>query len=52
MKRAEIKEAIVTIAAERNATELEIITEMQTGAAIIEDEATLDLLCDIKWDFI
>ena len=47
-----LKEAIKVVAAEEGKTELEVITMMQAGAAIIEDTKTLDSLCEIKMAII
>lgn len=33
-------------------TYLEIISRLQTGAAVVSDEELLDLLCELKWEHI
>ena len=52
MNKSHLKASIEAVAKESNKLELDVITEMQAGAAIIEDEKTLDMLCDLKWDYI
>lgn len=47
-----LKANIETIAAEENITPIEAITLLQAAAAAINDEALLDALCEIKWDYI
>jgi hypothetical protein len=52
MTNKELKKAVEVVANERGLTEIEIITEMQAGAAMTKDETTLEMLCDLKWDYI
>jgi predicted negative regulator of RcsB-dependent stress response len=48
----ELKTNIETLAKEAGKTELEIISMLQAAAAEIEDNETLEALCEIKWDYI
>ena len=48
----ELKQNIEKLAAERNQTELEIITMLQAAAAKIDNEELLEELCELKWDYI
>jgi len=48
----ELKQNIETLAGQEGKTQLEIIGLLQAGAAQIGDEATLDALCDLKWQLI
>lgn len=52
MTKSQLKTAIELTAKEQSITEIELISEMQAGAAILEDEKTLEMLCDLKWDYI
>lgn len=49
---ADLKSNIETLASEQGKSALEIITELQKGATITGNEALLDVLCEIKWDYI
>lgn len=42
------REAIETLAAEKGVTVLTMLTELQQAAAVLNDEPTLDALCEIK----
>lgn len=48
------REAIEAVAAEQNKTTIQLITELQTAAALLGSagEATLDSLCAIKWEIL
>ena len=48
----ELKKNIETLAAQESKTPLEIITQLQTGAALTENNELLDMLCEMKWDYI
>jgi hypothetical protein len=48
----ELKKNIETLAAEQNKTALEIITDLQRGANITGNEDLLEMLCEVKWDYI
>jgi hypothetical protein len=48
----ELKKNIEILAAQENKTQLEIITQLQAGAAITENNELLDMLCEVKWDYI
>ena len=48
----ELKQNIETLAAQENKTPLEIITQLQHGATIAKNDALLDMLCEVKWDYI
>ena len=48
----QIKKEIEKAAKEANCTELEIITAMQGECAKRNDETTIEILCDLKWDYI
>lgn len=48
----DLKANIETLAAEEGITPIEAITMLQAAAAAINDEAMLDALCEIKWDYI
>lgn len=48
----ELKTNIETLAKEEGKTELEIISMLQAAAAKMEDNETLESLCEIKWDYI
>ena len=52
MTKTELKNEIEKTAKESNCTELEIITAMQGHCAKINDEKTLEILCDVKYDYI
>lgn len=52
MTKSELKKAVEQVAKERDMNEIDVITEMQSGAAITNNEAILELLCDLKWDYI
>lgn len=42
------RESVQTLAKEQNKTELAMLTELQAAAAVLDDERTLDILCNIK----
>ena len=48
----EIKNNIETLAKEEGKSELEIISILQAAAAKMEDNETLEALCEIKWEYI
>ena len=48
----ELKANIETLAATENKTPIEIISQLQAGAVIAGQDALLDMLCDVKWDYI
>lgn len=52
MTRTELKKQIEKTAKEANSTEIKIITAMQGICASVGDESTLEILCDIKSDYI
>jgi hypothetical protein len=47
-----LRKEIEKTAREANLTELEVITAMQTISAANNDEATLEILCELKYDYI
>ena len=49
---SELKTNVETIAKEQGKSPVEIISQLQTGAAAIEDEAMLEALCELKWEYI
>ena len=51
-KRAELKKNIIALAIEEKEMNINMVTKLQTAAASTNNEELLDLLCDIKWDFI
>ena len=51
-KRTELKKNIQTIATEEREMTINVITKLQGAAARENNEELLDLLSDIKWDFI
>jgi len=51
-KMNEIKNNIETLAKEEGKSELEIISILQAAAAKMEDNETLEALCEIKWEYI
>jgi hypothetical protein len=52
MTKSQIKAAIEITAKEEGKTELEIISQAQAGAAAKGDEESLEILCDLKWEYI
>lgn len=48
----ELKANIELIAAEEGKTHLEVISMMQTAAASIGNDAALEMLCEVKWEYI
>ena len=52
MKSSELKKAVEAVAKETSKTEIEVIIDMQAGAAITKDERILEMLCDLKWEYI
>ena len=52
MTKQQLKEAIEITAKESGMTELEVISQAQAGAANKGDESALEMLCEIKWDYI
>lgn len=51
-KKTELQKNVETLARKAGQTELEIITQLQTAAAIINDEELLEELCELKWKYI
>jgi hypothetical protein len=51
MNREEIKAHIESTAAEANSTPAQIITIMQGELARLGDEASLDILCELKMEY-
>lgn len=49
---SELKTNVEQLAKEEGKTELEIITLLQAGAAKIEAKKLLEMLCELKWDYI
>ena len=47
-----LKKQIELTAKESNCSELEIIGAMQTELAKKGDEKNLEILCELKWDYI
>ena len=45
---SELKTSVETLAKEQGKSELDIITKLQAGAAIIGNEPLLDELCELK----
>ena len=52
MDTKELKAQIKELANEEGKNEIEIISDLQTAAAITENNELLDALCEIKWDYI
>lgn len=52
MSTNELKAKIETMAKDEGKTPLQIISLLQTGAAKTGNDALLDQLCEIKWDYI
>ena len=50
--REELKKNIIALAKEENEMNINMVTKLQTAAAIEGNDELLDLLGDIKWDFI
>lgn len=48
----EVKAMIVQTAKEAKCTEIEIISAMQSHCAKVKDEATLEILCELKGEYI
>lgn len=48
----ELKKNIETLAAQENKTPLKIITQLQAVAALTKNNELLDMLCEVKWDYI
>jgi hypothetical protein len=51
-ERNELKKNIKELATTESMTELETISYLQTAAAMTDNEELLDMLCEIKWDYI
>ncbi len=47
-----LKATIVSAAKDQGLTELEVITIIQGNCVERNDDETLDILCNIKWDYI
>ena len=50
--REELKKNIEILAAEECELKINNVTKLQTAAAVEGNEELLELLCDIKWDYI
>lgn len=48
----ELKKNIEALAAQENKTPLEVISQLQHGAHLSGNEALLEMLCEVKWDYI
>ena len=48
----ELKKNIETLAVQENKTPLQIITQLQSGASLTENNELLEMLCEVKWDYI
>ena len=49
--RDELKANVEELAIAEGKDVITIISELQTGAAIANENDLLELLCDIKWDY-
>lgn len=49
---AELKANVEKLAKGQSKTELEIITALQAAAVVTSDEALLEMLCELKWNYI
>ncbi len=47
-----LKQNVELMAKQEGKTPLEIISMLQSGAVISKNEALLDALCELKWDYI
>ena len=52
MDTKELKTNVEKLAEEEGKTILEIISELQAGAAKIGNDEVLDALCELKWEHI
>ncbi len=50
--KEELKKQVEQLAAEQGATPLQVISELQTGAAKAGADDVLEMLCELKWEFI
>jgi len=50
--KAELKKQIEKMAKEQNVSQLKYITVMQGICVKNNDTKTLDVLCELKWDYI
>ncbi len=48
----DLKKNIETLAKDKGQSPVEVISQLQSGAALVGDEALLDALCDLKWEYI
>jgi hypothetical protein len=48
----ELKKSVETLAKQEGLTEIETISLLQTGAALIGNSTLLGALCELKWDYI
>ena len=48
----DLKTNVEKIAKQEGKTPLEVISELQAGATTIGNNDLLDMLCDLKWDYI
>ena len=48
----ELKKNIETLAVQENKTPLQIIAQLQAGASLTENNELLEMLCEVKWDYI
>lgn len=49
---SELKANVETLAKQEGETVLNVITLLQAGAVASKNEALLDALCALKWDYI
>ena len=52
MDNRELTARIEEIAKEENTTREEILTRLQSGAALAGELELLDQLCELKWEFL
>jgi hypothetical protein len=48
----QLRASVNTLAAEKGVSALAIITELQAAAALTNNDDLLDMLSDLKWEFI
>ena len=47
-----LKTNIETLAAQESKSALEIITMLQAAAALTKNDEMLEMLCEVKWDYL
>ena len=52
MNTKELKANVEKLAEEEGKSILEIISELQAGAAKMGNDEVLDALCELKWEYI